>query len=229
MTDYSNGKIYKIVCNITGEIYVGSTVQTLAQRLTQHRCICPNSSCSKQIIERGDYYIVLLESVACNNRDELRMKEREWFDKLDCINIKKPFTPLIEAIENNAKNRVIYNAKNRDVILKKAREYHSKNKDVANEKHREWCAKNKVEISEYGKTYREVHREELYEKNKKYIADNPDKQREFLDRRKVVYEMKKLAGIPNKTPEQRERINARRRENRASNKLTNAIIDTEGI
>ena len=37
MVNYEKGKIYKIVCNTTGEIYIGSTTkQTLAQRLSQH-------------------------------------------------------------------------------------------------------------------------------------------------------------------------------------------------
>ena len=37
MVNYQLGKIYKIVCNITDECYVGSTCQpTLAHRLTKH-------------------------------------------------------------------------------------------------------------------------------------------------------------------------------------------------
>ena len=36
--DYSKGKVYKIVCNITGLIYVGSTTKEyLCQRLTAHK------------------------------------------------------------------------------------------------------------------------------------------------------------------------------------------------
>jgi predicted GIY-YIG superfamily endonuclease len=35
--DYSRGKIYKIVCNITNKIYIGSTCEpTLARRLAWH-------------------------------------------------------------------------------------------------------------------------------------------------------------------------------------------------
>ena len=34
---YKNGKIYRIVCNITGEQYIGSTCKTLKQRLQQHK------------------------------------------------------------------------------------------------------------------------------------------------------------------------------------------------
>ena len=37
MTNYLNGKIYKIVCNETNLTYYGSTVQTLKKRLSQHK------------------------------------------------------------------------------------------------------------------------------------------------------------------------------------------------
>ena len=37
MVNYSNGKIYKIVCNVTGKQYVGSTTKKyLSQRLQAH-------------------------------------------------------------------------------------------------------------------------------------------------------------------------------------------------
>ena len=34
---YQNGKIYKIVCNISGKIYVGSTIKPLEIRLSGHK------------------------------------------------------------------------------------------------------------------------------------------------------------------------------------------------
>ena len=37
MTDYSKGKIYKIIDNTNGKIYIGSTVQTLQGRLLGHK------------------------------------------------------------------------------------------------------------------------------------------------------------------------------------------------
>ena len=36
MPDYKKGQIYRIVCNITGKIYVGSTTQSLSCRLAAH-------------------------------------------------------------------------------------------------------------------------------------------------------------------------------------------------
>lgn len=93
MIKYDLGKIYKIVCNITGEIYIGSTIQTLALRLATHKHY--NNTCtSKQIIERGDYSIELIENYTCNTRDELHSRERYYIDTLTCINNNKPLTDL---------------------------------------------------------------------------------------------------------------------------------------
>jgi hypothetical protein len=33
---YKEGKIYKIICNISHQIYIGSTIQTLNERLSNH-------------------------------------------------------------------------------------------------------------------------------------------------------------------------------------------------
>ena len=35
-SDYSQGKIYKIVCNKTGLVYIGSTCRSLDERLKEH-------------------------------------------------------------------------------------------------------------------------------------------------------------------------------------------------
>ena len=37
MVNYKNGKIYKIECNETGEVYYGSTTRKLCDRMTDHR------------------------------------------------------------------------------------------------------------------------------------------------------------------------------------------------
>ena len=83
MKTYQLGKIYKIVCRITGEVYVGSTCEpTLAKRLVHHRLNCKkkveknygSNVSSYQIIIRGDYYIELIEHYPCNDNKELRKK-----------------------------------------------------------------------------------------------------------------------------------------------------------
>ncbi len=78
MINYNNSKIYKIVCNNTGLVYYGSTTQKyLTARLEQHRKYKKIYNCSsKKIIDGGNYDILLVENVDCNNKDELRSRER---------------------------------------------------------------------------------------------------------------------------------------------------------
>ena len=98
MPDYQLGKIYKIECNVTGKVYIGSTCEpTLARRLASHvghyRCYLKgtfyNFISSFKIFENGNYCIVLLEKYPCDTKDELLARERHWCNELECINQRK--------------------------------------------------------------------------------------------------------------------------------------------
>jgi hypothetical protein len=93
-TDYSQGKIYKIVCNKTGLIYIGSTCNTLEERLKGHEYDCKRYLDKKSnkfissiyVIFNNNYNIELIENFPCSNKQEL--EEREYFhiDDNKCIN-----------------------------------------------------------------------------------------------------------------------------------------------
>ena len=111
--DYSKGKIYKIIVETEEEYkpYIGSTCeQSLARRMSKHRTLY--NIWEK---EKKNYYssfelfikygvdkcsIVLVESFSCNNNDELRAKEREWYDKIICCNKRKPYLKEGEKKQN---------------------------------------------------------------------------------------------------------------------------------
>ena len=93
-TDYSQGKIYKIVCNKTGLIYIGSTIKTLDERLKKHE-ECLNSFIHTKknnpdklkkicfytsffILLKKDYKIELIENYPCKSKLELEIKECEY-------------------------------------------------------------------------------------------------------------------------------------------------------
>jgi len=135
MVNYENGKIYKIVCNKTGILYVGSTCVGLSQRLVEHRASYNrfkngkiiNKSSSIKILEGGDYSIILLEICPCNNKEQLIMKEREWINKIECINVIK--RPIL--LENELSANVIRYKTDEDYrqnILNKNKEW-GKNTD----------------------------------------------------------------------------------------------------
>ena len=102
MPNYKDGKIYKIVCNLTDECYIGSTTEpTLARRLSGHvgsykiwKAGKSKKVKSYDIIDRGDYKIYLIESYPCNSKDELISREGEIIRQnrmsCKCINYSTP-------------------------------------------------------------------------------------------------------------------------------------------
>jgi hypothetical protein len=82
-SNYSNGKIYKIVDNVSDMIYVGSTCKTLEQRLSEHefryKYILSGKKASKltsfKILENNNYKIELIENFPCQSKQELEKKE----------------------------------------------------------------------------------------------------------------------------------------------------------
>jgi hypothetical protein len=91
--DYSKGKVYKIFCNLTNDIYYGSTIQTLSKRISQHREQLKKGKkmTSFGIIERGDYAMSLVESYPiCKSREELLARERIYIENSTCVNKRVP-------------------------------------------------------------------------------------------------------------------------------------------
>ena len=137
------GLIYEIICNETNERYIGSTFEpTVARRMTVHRAKT-NKCMSKQIISRGNYSYGLLETVMVNSRDELRMKEREWFDKLPNINKLKPFVTKEELIEYQTEYQTEYREQNKDKLRECMKEYYKQNKDKKKEYNKEYYQRKK--------------------------------------------------------------------------------------
>ena len=73
---YQRTIIYGIICMITGQMYVGSTYQTLEQRIEEHIRL---RSCSAwQILERGNYKAYVIQRWPCNTRREKLTLEGGW-------------------------------------------------------------------------------------------------------------------------------------------------------
>ena len=83
--------IYEIVCNITGERYIGSSFRSLNFRLYEH-IDKDNTTSSKQIINRGDYTETELEIFYTRFKLARLLKEQYWMDNTENINIKRAYT-----------------------------------------------------------------------------------------------------------------------------------------
>ena len=85
---YTHSSIYKIVDNTNGNVYVGSTIQTLKERLNRHKtnfrngCYCS----SQEILKQGNYKIVLIKDFDCNSLIELETEETKYQRNMVCIN-----------------------------------------------------------------------------------------------------------------------------------------------
>jgi hypothetical protein len=142
MPDYSKGKVYKIVCNNTGEQYFGSTIQPLSTRLGEHKRkkLCS----SKLIIERGNYEIILCELFACSSREELLMCERKWIESNDCVNKTSP----IKTREEQLAYKINYNKTHSEQVKQYYKEYNIANVDKKRQYQKDYYEKNKQRILE---------------------------------------------------------------------------------
>jgi hypothetical protein len=165
--NHSKGKVYMIRSKDVDCVpYVGSTTkQYLSQRMVKHRNSYKywkknpkkNSfvSCYTLFEKFGieNCFIELLELFPCNCNDELRKKEREWFDKLNCVNIVRPFITKEENYYEThkieiAETRKIHYDEYKEEILKKNKEYRDKHKEEIIIKDKIRYHKNKEQINE---------------------------------------------------------------------------------
>jgi hypothetical protein len=168
---YRLGKIYQIKCNITNEVYIGSTFRTIEQRISEHKNLT-NKCVSKQIIDRGDYkYEIIFESYF-PNKTELRKLERYYIDNTNnCINKLLPYITEEEKKKFRKKVNKKYYEKNKEYF----KQYNQKNKEQKNkeqdkEKRKENYQKNKEKIKEYKKK-KKAERDRIYIEKIEYIKN----------------------------------------------------------
>ena len=168
--DYTHSKIYKIIDNTNGNIYIGSTTQSLSQRLGAHtreyKRYCNGKSkflSSFDIIKNMSYEIILIEEVNCNNKEQLHKIEREHIEANECINLRIPTRTKKE----------YYNA-NREEIIEKQKEYYKANIEAI----KEYRDVNRDKIKEYSKEYRDANKDTIKEYKKQYYEDSKLKKKQ---------------------------------------------------
>ena len=139
--DFQNGKIYIIRNSVNDQIYIGSTCQSLSQRMVHHRRDTNTQRCQEfnlykamKELHKNTFYIALLEHYPCNTRDDLNKKDGEYIRKY-------------------------HNQLNRQIAGRTDKEYREDNKTKAKEYHKEYQQNNKETLAEYQKDYRQNHKE----------------------------------------------------------------------
>jgi len=82
MPDYKNAKIYKITNNVNDKIYIGTTLNTLYNRMALHRYVARDpegyrGKLYRAMIRHGieNFRIELIRSFSCSNAFELAKEE----------------------------------------------------------------------------------------------------------------------------------------------------------
>ena len=90
MLDYSKSKIYKLVSEYTEDIFYGSTVQSLKDRLRKHKSFynINNDKCSSyEVLKYDDCKIILVKKYPCNNKKELTKELYKIIMENKCCNL----------------------------------------------------------------------------------------------------------------------------------------------
>jgi hypothetical protein len=175
---YQNGKIYKIVDNTNGNIYIGSTCKKLCQRIAQHRASYKtyldgktDYMTSYDIIENAYFDIILIENYPCDTKEQLHARERFYIETNNCLNKYIP-----------TRNRAEYREDNKDKIKKYLTEYREDNKEKIKEQTKKYYDANKDKLLEQKQEYRKENKDKIKEQkqkhDKKYYESNKDKIKE---------------------------------------------------
>jgi hypothetical protein len=155
--DYSHGKIYKLVCNVTGLQYVGSTIGRLCARKSNHLHRYKlwqegkrSFVTSFKILENGNFDIVLIEEYPCVSKDQLHARERYWIEELTCVNKYVP-----------TRTRKEYKDQHLEHLKACEKEYRERNSDKLKQYQSEWRANNKEALRHSKKAYREANKERI--------------------------------------------------------------------
>jgi hypothetical protein len=162
------GIIYKITCNETGEVYYGSTQKSLSKRIISHKSKCKAwkegkyaYTTSFNIIDRGNYSYVLIETVDCEDRKQLEAREHYYIENNECIN----------KILVGRTKKAYYEA-NKDTIKELNKTRYETNKDAIKQQHKAYRESNMEAIKEQKKAYREANREAINEKRRQQYLKN---------------------------------------------------------
>lgn len=139
--EFSDGKIYKIKSKNTDKIYIGSTCQSLNERLKGHEkdfIQYYNGNCNKhvssfEILEFGDYKIKLIQDFSCDNKQQLKDREAYYIKENIKIVVNK-------CIPNRSSKQ--YKIDNKERLSDYNKQYNIDNKEKFMKPHLCECGQN---------------------------------------------------------------------------------------
>lgn len=194
MTDYSEGKIYKLTNIITNEKYIGSTINSLKERKRQHLHVSKRQQTRKIYANIANYgkdnfKIELIENWPCDNK--IQLNKREGYHQVlnntvhNGLNVQ--YARPLEFVANlkikaAAKiNGKLWKQNNPEKVKQykingnfNEKDYREKNKEKIALKSKEWRENNKDILSTKAKEYKEKNKDKIKEKNKKNYEKNKE-------------------------------------------------------
>jgi hypothetical protein len=180
---YLNAKIYKIIDKSNNNVYIGSTIKTLKQRLSCHEGhyqMYVNGKytyvSSFEILQNNNYCIELIEAYPCESKEELEKKEGFVIKSIECVNKR-----IAGQIKDMVEYQKQYREQHKKIILENAKQYREQHKKEIIEYEKQYKETNKLKIKEYKKQYREQHKNEMkqyYEQHRKEIEEYQKQYRE---------------------------------------------------
>ena len=201
---YQRGKIYCLRSHQTDLVYIGSTIQGLAERIGGHRADYRmwlkgtyHYVTSFEIVKYDDAYIELVEDYPCKTKAELERREGQVMrDTENCCNRIIAGRTYAEYYIDNKEKIVEYGAK-----------WRAENKDKLIEQNAKYYQDNKEKYKEQMSIYYCENREELMKKMRNYYNENKEK---FVDN-SAKYREKNKGAIAEKTSkwqkENKEKVN----------------------
>ena len=152
------GRIYKIICSQSNDVYVGSTFNSLKYRWQGHKCLYKrwmdgktNNLSIYSLFQKHDienFKIILIKEYEVEDKNHLEAYEQLWINKLKPINKVNPF----------------------QIKKLSAKQYREANKETITQYKKRWHETNRESVKVKQKQYRESNKEVLNEKKKEKIT-----------------------------------------------------------
>jgi predicted GIY-YIG superfamily endonuclease len=177
---YETGKIYRLQCS-DGNYYFGSTVRTLASRLSSHKHASKNATTSNtynhiNAIGWDNVTITLVELFPCETKQQLLQREMlfisEHKNDILCLNTRNPIA------DNSPEAKQLHKDK--------CKEYYAEHRDELLQKRRDYQIENREKRTDYNTEYRKQHSEKLKDYNKQYAIDNRERRNRLARERRAA-------------------------------------------
>ena len=168
------GRIYMLTCNVTGLQYIGSTIQSLRERLRKHKQNYieflngkfDHELSSFEILKCNDYYIELIEEIEIDIRQDLYDIENIYIQNIKCVN--KYIAP--SGLSKKEKDHQYY-VEHKKKYNERSKQYRIDNKEFITEqkKKKYTCECGSTLTTSHKSRHEKTKNHQEYLKNKKYI------------------------------------------------------------